>query len=130
MLQVSQVDPNTGGDANDYTANQVDSAEASLAGSYFPWNGYDTVDTLGYYTGIQADTNDVWYFNQAVDFNGIDSPGEFTYDNMMLGVPGVTGSPNYVAAALKGYLSFPTAGYYVMSVNSDDGFRVSEGLEP
>ena len=28
---------------------------------------------------------------------------------------------------VKAFLEFPTAGYYVMGVNSDDAFRVTEG---
>jgi hypothetical protein len=38
-----------------------------------------------------------------------------------------TSTMNNVAMEVKAFLEFPSAGYYVMSVNSDDGFRVTEG---
>ena len=43
-------------------------------------------------------------------------------------IPGLdTGDQNNIAAEFTAYLEFPEAGYYRMGVNSDDGFKVSNG---
>lgn len=43
-------------------------------------------------------------------------------------IPGLdTGDHNNIAAEFTAYLEFPEAGYYRMGVNSDDGFKVSNG---
>ncbi|MHB8524169.1 MAG: PA domain-containing protein, partial [Limisphaerales bacterium] len=54
------------------------------------------------------------------DFNAPDHP-----DILFPGLPGTTGSTDNPAAEFLTYVEFPTAGYYAMGVNSDDGFRVS-----
>ncbi len=48
-------------------------------------------------------------------------------DDYIPGIPGITGSADFIAAEIMTYIEFPTAGYYEMFFNSDDGFRVSEG---
>jgi hypothetical protein len=43
----------------------------------------------------------------------------------MPGIPGTTGITDMIAAEFKGYADL-APGFYVMGVNSDDGFRVTE----
>ncbi|EEF57776.1 hypothetical protein, partial [Pedosphaera parvula] len=129
VLKVTQLDPATVGDSGDSIANQLDSSEGVLAGLYFPWYGVNVADTVGGgFSAIPAVTNNLWYWTNAIDFNVITSPGDFTYNYTLPGLPGTTGSENYYAAGFQSYVVFPTAGFYQMGVSSDDGFRVSEGL--
>ncbi len=129
MLQLAQLDPDIARPgAGDGMANQVDSANALLGGLYFPYYASNTVDVVsGGASGVPAAYSNVWYWNDVMDFNGVTSPGDFTYDKIPPGLPGVTGSPNNFAAWIDGYLPL-NAGYYRMSISSDDGFRVTEGL--
>lgn len=129
-LQVSQMDPEiTRPGKNDGMANQLDSADALLGGLYFPYYGSNTVDVAagGTSTLLPAYSN-VWYFNNAMDFNNVTSPGDFTYDLFIPGLPGVgpsADSENF-AVWMDGYVAL-NAGYYRMGINSDDNFRVTEG---
>jgi hypothetical protein len=129
VMAVTQVDPNIVGDTGDYTANQLDSNNGLLAGLYFPWYGTNTADTVsGGATGLPAVTNNIWYWSNSVNFNIVTSPGDFPSEQTMPGIPGVTGQTTYFAAGLQSFVVFPSAGFYQMGVNSDDGFRVTEGL--
>ncbi|HWV99323.1 MAG TPA: hypothetical protein VNZ64_06460 [Candidatus Acidoferrum sp.] len=129
VLAVTQLDPSIANDAGDYMAAQLDSYNSLLAGLYFPWYGTNTANTVsGAELGLAAITNNIWYWSNAVDFNIVTSPGDFTYDSAMPGIPGVTGQTTYSAAGFQSFVVFPTAGFYQMGVNSDDGFRVTEGL--
>jgi hypothetical protein len=67
------------------------------------------------------DAGDIGNFGSDVKIPGI--PG-------LTGLPGVTsGSANDLAAECLTYVKFPKAGFYTMGVNSDDGFRVTAGLQ-
>lgn len=126
-LQLAQLDPEIARPgAGDGLANQMDSMNALLGGLYFPMFGSNTIDTAGTASGMPAAYSNVWYWNDVMDFNGVTSAGDFTYDRVPPGLPGVTGSPNNFAAWIDGYLPL-TAGYYRMGISSDDGFRVTEG---
>ncbi len=129
MIQMAQLDPDIARPgAGDGMANQVDSANALLGGLYFPYYASNTVDVVnGGGGGVPAAYSNVWYWNDVMDFNGVTSGGDFTYDKMPPGLPGVTGSLNNYAMWMDGYVPL-NAGYYRMSVSSDDGFRVTEGL--
>jgi len=134
VLKVTQLDPATGGDAGDYTANQVDENNSLLAGLYFPWYGSNTVDTVtGGDAATPADLRNLWYWNNPADLKAVYSgaalyQGDFSYDYPVPGIPGTTTNANYFAAGFQSYVVFPTAGFHVMSVSSDDGFRVTEGI--
>jgi hypothetical protein len=123
-IQVAQIDPGLVGRASDGMATQVDSANAVLGGCYFPWYGTNTAITNSF---PAPDHDFVWNWENPIDFNIVTSPGDFTWDLLLPGIPGVTFGNNNVAAWLKGYVAFTNAGYYRMSVSSDDGFRVSQG---
>ena len=123
-LQVAQLDPSLANDSGDYIADQIDWVNGMLAGSCFPWYGYNAVDT----NNPPSVTNNVWYWTDVMDFNLVTSPGDFTFDHSLPGIPGVTGSYNYFGAGFDSWVVFPKAGYYRMSVSSDDGFRLSQGI--
>lgn len=129
VLQVTQLDPGTVGDSGDTTANNVEENNAHLKGLYFPDYGTNTVDTVGGgATGVPAMFGNIWYWTNVVDFNIVTSPGDFGYDYGLPGIPGVTGSTTCIAAGFQTYVVFPSAGFYRMGVNSDDGFRITEGI--
>src|SRR6202030_4277215 len=129
VLQVAQVDPclpiviNPSGpnDCGDGTENQMDSANAMIAGCYYPWYGTNSANVS------TAVTGNTWYWTNVMDFNIVTSGGDFTNDFPLPGIPstdGVASRPNdSFSAAFDGYVAFPTAGFYQMGVNSDDGFR-------
>jgi hypothetical protein len=72
-----------------------------------------------------------WYWSNPLDFNVTGSAGDFAFDAFMPGLPSVDGvnrNPNNsFSASFDSYVAFPTAGFYTLGVNSDDGFRVSHG---
>lgn len=127
-VEVSQLDPDIVGDSGDGLPNQADSMNALLAGLYFPWYGSNVVDTLSStaFNG-QPYTNNFWIWTNAVDFNIVTSGGDFPLDFTLPGIPGQTIRSDNLAAAFDSWVIFPTAGFYVLGVNSDDGFRLSEG---
>jgi hypothetical protein len=124
VLHVSQVDPSTVNDSGDGIATQSDMANALVAGTLFPWYGSNVVDTVT----VPSVASNMWYWTEAVDFNDSGSPGDFTYDYTTPGIPGTTGSILNFAEWFDGWVVFPQPGYYRMSVSSDDGFRLSEGI--
>ncbi|HTI98010.1 MAG TPA: hypothetical protein VL527_03825 [Dongiaceae bacterium] len=124
VLHVTQLDPGTVGDGGDGIPTQIDLANALLAGTLFPWYGTNTVDT----TSGPSVASNMWYWTGPMDFNDVSSAGDFTYDAVTPGLPGVTVSVNNYAEWFDGYVVFPSPGYYRMSVSSDDGFRLSPGL--
>lgn len=82
-------------------------------------------DTSGSVDGVFA-------FTGVINFNQ-DAPtgtGNFNADNgfedqLPLGIPGTLGGNDNFTQEVLTYLEFPTAGYYTMGVNSDDGFKVT-----
>jgi hypothetical protein len=127
-LAVTQLDPDTVGDTGDGLPNQADSMNALLAGLYFPWYGSNVVDTASSSGDVgPAYTNNVFLWTNAVDFNITGSGGDFGLNYALPGIPGITGRNDNLAASLDSWLVFPSAGFYVMGVSSDDGFRLSEG---
>lgn len=125
-LQVAQLDANNIGRPDDGVANQVDSANSLLGGSYFPWYSTNTVDLSGASGTVPAYSN-VWYWNSPIDFDIVTSGGDFPFNAPLPGIPGVTSDSENFALWIQGYVAFTNAGYYRMSISSDDGFRVSEG---
>jgi hypothetical protein len=121
VLRVAQVDPDlVEPGAGDGMANQVDYANALIAGLAAPWYSTNTADTS---TAVSGNT---WYWTGEMDFAVNGSTGEFPIDSQMPGIPGVTGRDANFAAEFQSYIAFPAAGFYRMGVSSDDGFRVSE----
>lgn len=141
VLHVSQVDPclahaidaTVPTDCGDGTVNDVDSANGMIAGLYYPSYGTNSADVWNISGGqaFPAVSGNMWYWSNAVDFNVSTSPGDFTFDALMPGIPtsdGVASRPkDSFSAAFDSYVVFPNAGYFVMGVNSDDNFRLSEG---
>ncbi len=127
-LTITQLDPSIVGDSGDGLANQSDSANALVGGLYFPWYGTNTVDAqFGSFSGIPADTNNIWYYSNAIDFNVSGSAGDFPLNYFLPGIQGVTLSLDNYATWFDGWVVFPNTGFTVLGVNSDDGFRLSEG---
>lgn len=128
-LQTVQLDPSIVGDSGDGLPNQMDSMEALMAGLYFPWYGTNVVDKqFGSQSGIPSDTQNIWYWSNYLDFNiaNTSPTGDFPYDMYLPGIPGLTLSSANLASVFTSWIVFPSAGYYQMGVNSDDGFRVTE----
>lgn len=128
LLQVTQVDPATVNDSGDGLGNTADVNNALLAGLFFPWYGTNVADLLsGSAVNGPAFTNNFYIWTNAVDFNDKGSGGDFGNDFIGPGIPGLTGSLNNFARGFDSWIVFPTPGLYIMGVNSDDGFRLSEG---
>jgi hypothetical protein len=124
-VQVAQLDPEIARPgAGDGMANQVDSANALLGGLYFPWYSTNTVSLNTWPLPLR---DNVWAWENPIDFNIVTSAGEFTWDQTLPGIPGVTGRSDNLAAWFTGYVAFTNAGYYRMQISSDDGFRISQG---
>ena len=124
VLHVTQLDPSTVNDTGDGIATQGDMANALVDGTVFPWYGTNTIDTIS----VPPVASNMWYWTEALDFNDNGSPGDFTYDYTTPGIPGITDSIDNFAEWFDGWVVFPQAGYYRMSVSSDDGFRLSSGI--
>jgi hypothetical protein len=66
------------------------------------------------------------------DFAISGSAGDFGFNNALPGIPsgdGVASRPyDSFSAWFDTYIVFPSAGIYIMGVDSDDGFRLSEGI--
>ena len=129
VLHVTQMDFGQTGDTSFGSPNQIDSANAMLAGLYFPWYGSNAVNTAGSVSSNQ------WNYNGVIDFDITGHDGNFTNDLPMPGIPGnfVTGNTgnneNNISAMFQFWAPLK-AGYYRMGVNSDDGFRLWEGWGP
>jgi hypothetical protein len=129
-MHVTQLDPTLVGDGGDSTPNQADWANAMLAGTCYPWYGSNVADTVT----VPSVSGNLWYWIDAIDFNDVTSGGDFGYDFLTPGIPGLPNpaggsTPTYWwAKGMDGWVVFPQAGYYRMSISSDDGFRVSPGI--
>jgi len=125
VLHVAHIDYDNVGDSGDYIDYSADDwANAMLAGSIWPWWGTNTIDTVT----VPPVASNMWYWSSAVDFNIVTSPGDYSYDYALPGIPGPDGKTESFAAGFDGWIVFPQAGYYRMSVSSDDGFRLSQGI--
>jgi hypothetical protein len=109
------------------TPYTIANAETMLAGQLVnpvgtPYPNKATVNTDGSYNYVQANV---------VNYNlqpGL--TGDFTNDDQPFpGIPGVAGSTNSFALEGITYLYLPV-GYYVLGVNSDDGFRLTTSSNP
>ncbi len=127
-ITVAQMDPDIARPGqNDGLPNQMDAMDALIGGLYFPYYGTNTADVAGWYSGVPADEDNKWFYNDVMDFNATGSAGDFMYDRLNPGIPGATARNDNFAAWIEGWLPL-TAGYYRMSINSDDGFRVTQGI--
>ena len=93
------------------------------------------VDAAGtpYPNKAATNTDGTWNYSQTnvINYN-IAAPagaGDFTNDVRFPGIPGPSGSTNTFALEAISYLYLP-AGYYVLGVNSDDGFRLASAPNP
>ena len=137
-IKVWQVPPGTGsgGFLPGDPQNRVSRAESELRGL----TQQDGLNPTPYrpnvadLTGANPDGtfDDLDVINWSGD-GGIETPtaaGNFTVNNgypdePIPGIPGTSGSTDFIAAEVLTYVEFPTAGIYTMGVNSDDGFRTS-----
>jgi hypothetical protein len=137
VMKVAQVDPCMpplfGGpsDCGDGTVNQVDSANAMVGGLYYPWYGTNAADPISTPADEISGNSFTWYWSNAVDFAIVGSGGDFGQNSFMPGIPtldGVATRPyDSFSVSFDSYVAFPTAGFYVLGVSSDDAFRVSHG---
>jgi hypothetical protein len=137
VLKVAQVDPclpvvlGGANDCGDGTVNQVDSANAMIAGLYYPWYGTNSADPNTVPADVISGNSFTWYWSNAVDFAIVGSGGDFGLNYALPGIPsldGVTANGyNSFSASFDSYVAFPTAGFYVLGVSSDDAFRLSQG---
>ena len=133
IMRVAQVDPCMpplfGGadDCGDGTVNQVDSANQMIGGLYYPWYGTNSADPTGI-LGTPADvisgTNTfIWYWSNSINFNAVSSVGDFGSDFFVPGIPTQDGVASRIndsfSIAFDSYVAFPSAGFYVLGVNSD-----------
>lgn len=127
-ITVAQMDPDLARPGEgDGLPNQMDAMDALIGGLFFPYYGTNTADVEGWYSGIPADEDNKWFYANVMDFNSSGSPGDFASDQQLPGIPGATGRTDNFAAWIEGWLPL-NAGYYRMSINSDDGFRVTQGI--
>jgi len=109
------------------TPSTIANAETMLAG--------ELVDPRGnpYPNKARANTDGSYNYAQANVINYNLQPGltgDFTNgDQSFPGIPGVAGSTNTFALQAVTYLYLPV-GYYVLGVNSDDGFRLTTSPNP
>ena len=87
-VQVAQMDPTLVGRMTDGMDNQMDSANALLGGLYFPWYGTNTVQTNSWPVPLY---DNMWAWENAMDFAINGSAGDFTWNWTLPGIPGVTG---------------------------------------
>jgi hypothetical protein len=141
-VNVVQIDFAQVNDASDGAPNQSDYANAAVAGLWFPWYGSNAANVGNIYTtNVAATASNMWVWTTPILWNAAgpaDSIGDYDRTNYSLvpGIPGVflpnnlgNGENNF-AALIKTWLAFPTAGFYTMDFNSDDGFRVWQGWGP
>jgi hypothetical protein len=106
--------------------------EDQLAGLHGANNADLTLATDGGYIDFTTVINfNIYGLNQG----GTGDAGNFTTANgypdaSLPGIPGANGLTGDSAMEVLTYLQFPAAGVYTMGVNSDDGFRVTEGKNP
>jgi hypothetical protein len=94
-----------------------------------PAGGMVSVDTLRpgiifHIDGVinmDQDRDDEGVFRQSGEGSSTDRD-----DSFIPGIPGLDGSTDHMAAEILTYIEFPTAGYFQMIFNSDEGFRVTE----
>jgi hypothetical protein len=118
-------------DCTDGTVNQVDSANQMIGGLYYPWYGTNAADPTGIFPPaadlINGTNSFTWYWTNAINLNAVSSPGDFGSDSFVPGIPtadGVAARPNdSFSIAFDSYIAFPSAGFYVLGVDSDDAFR-------
>ena len=105
----------------------IANAETMLAGQLFdaagnPYPNKAAVNTDGSYNYPQAN---VINYNIAAPAGA----GDFTNDTAFPGIPGASGGTNTFALGAVTYLYLPV-GYYVLGVNSDDGFLLTTSPNP
>jgi hypothetical protein len=109
------------------TPYSIANAEIMLAGQLTDAAGHP------YPNKAAPNTDGTWNYTQTnvINYN-VAAPagaGDFTNDVRFPGIPGPSGSTNTFALEAITYLYLPV-GYYVLGVNSDDGFRLASALNP
>lgn len=125
MYQIDPVGSNGSPNVNDFT-------DQELAGLFGPNTAaLSGAGADGYFT-IAGTIN--WNYQAlgvGAEIGNFQGP---TYpDQPIPGIPGTAaaeGGNDNIAAEILTYVEFPTAGYYKMGVNSDDGFKVTLGEAP
>jgi hypothetical protein len=119
-----------------YTPNSLATAEAALAGTLVDASGTAVTDNnadpsaIGAALSTGVKSGNLYKFEIPGVINLSDTDGsalnDFTPDEMMPGVPGVTGSSDGFDVEILTFVEFP-AGTLTMGVNRDDSFRMQTG---
>ncbi|RZO73667.1 MAG: hypothetical protein EVA71_01910 [Limisphaerales bacterium] len=113
--------------------NNTADAEAQLAGTWADGEenvadpaGSETSDGPGVLFNVDLINMDQDGNAQGVFRDSGDGSSTDRVDDPIPGIPGLTDSTDAMSAEILAYIEFPSAGYYQMIFNSDDGFRVTE----
>ncbi len=105
-------------------ANDIEWSEGMLAGG----GGANVADLTQFTDGGYYRETAVINYSQVLADGTVENAGNF---NPNVAIPGVTapdnaaGNTDNVVAEALSFLEFPTRGFYLMGVNSDDGFKVT-----
>lgn len=111
-------------------ANELTWAESALLGK----SGTPNVADLTKFTdgGFYPETGTVNYAQPEADGNP-SANGNFAGEKLIPGTPGLgnaAGNTDNLSGEVLTYVEFPSAGFYMMGVNSDDGFKVTSTHAP
>jgi hypothetical protein len=110
-------------DATVNLPNLNEMSEGVLAGCF---SGTITGGNSANLTG--TDTRGLFRIYGTLNFNNdAGTIGNFANDTKIPGLPGINGVADNSVGECLTYVEFPEAGSYTMGVNSDDGFRVTQG---
>lgn len=129
-IKVNQMD--VAPDQTDMTirqANELVFAEGALAGGAGPNVADLTQFTDG---GYYQESTTINYSQPGTDGNP-EVQGNFGGEKIIPGIPGkglAEGNTDSVTAEVLTYVEFPAPGFYMMGVNSDDGFKVTSTHNP
>ena len=124
--QLDVTSPTVGTAGGNQALNLVSFAEQELLGLFGPNVASSTGFTGGYY-------HESGVVNYDKDPANDGQQGNFGSETLF---PGIPGTPTYSSATenfaleMQTYIEFPSAGYYTLGVNSDDGFATYEATGP
>lgn len=104
-------------------ATELTWAEAVLAGRAGP----NVADLTGFTGGVFHEATTINYA-QPGDDGTPETAGNFNPNRLIPGIPGNGSAPtDNIVSEILTFVELPAPGFYLMGVNSDDGFRVSAG---
>jgi hypothetical protein len=143
VLHVTSMDFGQVGQTGFGMPNQSDNAIGVASGLFFPYFGSNAANVLNTFgTNVAATASNEWDWTGTILWNAngpANSVGDYPAASYAL-VPGIPGAfvssnlganqYNNYAVMIQTWVAFPTAGFYQMDFNSDDGFRIWEGWGP